>query len=137
MKYFLTITILISLLACQTKTGDTISESLDSIATKASQLTYSNIDVATAKKIKEEQPNVIFLDVRTPKEIAEGKIEGALEIDFRNKEFNDKVSALDQSKEYVVYCRSGGRSAKASQLMIDNGFTKVKNLEGGFQQYNK
>ena len=38
---------------------------------------------------------------------------------------------MDLSKRYVIHCKVGGRSAKAVQLMSQNGFKHVQNLKGG------
>ena len=54
------------------------------------------------------------IDVRTPGEFAEGHIPGAKNIDYRNRNFRKRIGKLDKSKEYLVHCRSGGRSAAAS-----------------------
>jgi rhodanese-related sulfurtransferase len=45
------------------------------------------------------------------------------------------IKTLDPSKSYVVYCRSGARSARASEIMSANGFKKVFNLSGGILGY--
>ena len=80
---------------------------------------------------------VIPIDVRTPEEIAEGKIEGALEIDFKGSGFQSKVSKLDKSATYLVYCRSGRRSAKAVKQMEAIGFEKCYDLDGGYLAWQK
>ncbi|MFT5983629.1 MAG: rhodanese-related sulfurtransferase [Ulvibacter sp.] len=78
------------------------------------------------------EPNVVILDVRTPKEIADGTIAGAMGIDVKGKEFDEKVKALDKTKTYLVYCRSGRRSSKACGIMANKGFEKLYNLKGGY-----
>lgn len=75
--------------------------------------------------------NSILLDVRTPEEIAAGSIPGASTIDFYDPEFEQRINLMDKSKAIYVYCRAGGRSSKAAQMLIDNGFTNVYNLQGG------
>src|SRR4051812_18692505 len=62
-------------------------------------------------------PNATLLDVRTPEEVAEGKIAGAVNIDYNASNFKKKVSALDKDKPYFVYCAKGGRSSKAVEEM--------------------
>lgn len=86
-------------------------------------------------KLKEK--DVVLVDVRTPEEVAEGYISGASHfINFYDDDFQTKIKSLDSTKTYVIYCRSGGRSGKAAQFMIDNGFTKVFNLSGGISSYS-
>lgn len=80
-------------------------------------------------------PEAIYLDVRTQEEIDEGTIPNSLHIDFRKDNFKEEVLKLDKSKAYIVYCRSGGRSTKASKLMVDLGFEKIANMAGGYNEY--
>lgn len=75
---------------------------------------------------KGEQLNII--DVRETDEVAAGKIPGAVNIPLGLVEF--RMHELDKSKEYIVVCRSGGRSGRASQFLESQGF-KVINMTGG------
>ena len=76
--------------------------------------------------------DVVLLDVRTPREVSDGKIDGAVELDFNAPDFADRIADLDPAPTYLVYCAAGGRSNKACQLMADEGFERVYNLDGGF-----
>lgn len=75
--------------------------------------------------------DVIVLDIRTPTEFAEGHIEGALNIDFNADDFADNIGKLDKSKEYLVHCRSGGRSGRSLPTFESLGFEKILHLDGG------
>lgn len=77
----------------------------------------------------------ILLDVRTPEEFGFGHLEGAMNINWYDADFKDKVAALDRLKTVYVYCKAGGRSAKAADVMREMGFKKVVNLEGGYDAY--
>lgn len=79
--------------------------------------------------IAENSPTII--DVRTQEEFEAGYIAGATLIDISSPGFTDAISTLDRSATYFVYCRSGNRSATATSAMIDLGFTKVYELDGG------
>jgi len=83
------------------------------------------------------QPGVVVLDVRTPQELAEGYIEGALDLDFNSEDFQIKIEALDKSKIYAVYCRSGNRSGRTIELMDSLGFQNICHLEGGMIDWVK
>jgi phage shock protein E len=61
------------------------------------------------------------IDVRTPEEFAAGHVEGALLIDVSTPDFAARIAALDPEGEYLVYCRSGNRSAQAVATMRDTG----------------
>lgn len=92
----------------------------------------TTINSAEVKQLMQQGEDIVFIDVRTPGEIAQGKIEGAIELGIADPAFKQKINELDKSKHYVVYCQSGGRSAKAQQIMNGAGFGKVSNLSGGY-----
>jgi rhodanese-related sulfurtransferase len=80
--------------------------------------------------------NVQILDVRTPQEVSEGKIDGSLNINFNDSDFSNQVnSKLDKKVPVYLYCRSGGRSQKAMTILKDLGFSVVYELNGGFMNY--
>lgn len=96
------------------------------------------ISVDEAKKLV-GRPDVLFLDVREPGEVAtSGKVPGALAIPRGLVEFRaDPGSALhdaafDRAKTVVAYCASGGRSALVGKVLKDMGYANVRNL-GGFK----
>ena len=92
------------------------------------------IPVSQAKLMLKEK-DVIALDVRTPAEVAQGKIPQSINLNVTGAGFVDGLSKLDPSKRYVVYCRSGKRSMMACKLMKSKGFDQVYNMEGGFNAY--
>jgi phage shock protein E len=69
-----------------------------------------------------------IIDVRTPAEFADGRVEGAVNIDVQSADFEASLANLDKNAEYIVYCRSGNRSAIAVQIMAEAGITKVVDL---------
>jgi len=96
-----------------------------------------NINVSQLAKLKVDFPELVIVDVRTPKEIAGGKIdENALEIDFKDGSFDSNISKLDKNNTYLIYCKSGGRSSKSTKKMIAAGFKNVYNLEGGYSEWS-
>ncbi len=78
---------------------------------------------------------MLVLDVRTPDEIAAGKIKGALEMDYYSKDFKQRLQGLDKNKTIVVYCASGRRSADTVKQLHEAGFKNVYNLAGGYKGY--
>lgn len=71
-----------------------------------------------------------LIDVRTPSEFASGHLEGAQNIDIQSSSFSQQLAALNQNSSYVVYCRSGNRSAAAVAQMQAAGFTDVQDAGG-------
>ena len=74
--------------------------------------------------------NAIIIDVRTKEEFDLGHAKKALNIDLFSPQFMKEIQNLDQSKEYLLYCRSGNRSGQAEQIMRQIGFLKVQNVGG-------
>jgi rhodanese-related sulfurtransferase len=71
--------------------------------------------------LKNDQPNII--DVREDDEVAAGKIPTAKHIPLGSIE--SRMNELDKSKEYIMVCRSGGRSGRAAQLLESQGFNVI------------
>ena len=85
----------------------------------------------------EKDENAFLLDVRTLDEYEKGHIPNASLLDILQPQvFVEGIQSLDASKNYYVYCRSGGRSAQACQLMNQMGIDNTYNLMGGFMEWN-
>ncbi len=76
----------------------------------------------------------VFIDVREPQEWAEGVIPGIKKISLGDIE--NHLDELDKSRKYIMVCRSGGRSSKASSIMEAQGFKDVSNFQGGMLAWN-
>ena len=99
--------------------------------------TYQDIDLASFEEMRTAgDAEVVLLDVRTPAETAAGMIPGALHLDYRAADFAEQIAQLDRDKTYLVYCKSGGRSARASELMNELNFGKVHNLTVGYDGWS-
>ncbi|MEM7086105.1 MAG: rhodanese-like domain-containing protein [Bacteroidota bacterium] len=84
-----------------------------------------------------QDDNALILDVRTDIEVEEGMIPNAQQIDIQDAAgFMEKVKALDASKNYYVYCRSGGRSAQACMILNQLGLPNTYNLLGGMLEWD-
>ncbi|MCC6726783.1 MAG: rhodanese-like domain-containing protein [Saprospiraceae bacterium] len=93
---------------------------------------YENLSAAAFLRKAKETPGAVILDVRTPAEVAAGKLQGAININIQNPNFEAQIGKLDKGKTYFVYCRSGVRSANACRKMHDLGFAQLVNLSGGY-----
>lgn len=102
---------------------------LASVFTASAQV--KNISTAVAER-KMQKKNVVVLDVRTTKEYNEAHLANAVQIDVLDSvAFLQQVQQLDKTKKYIVYCRSGKRSAKAAGILSQLGFKQIWNMEGG------
>lgn len=93
---------------------------------------FTQISVEEMKLMLAKGGKTQILDVRTPAEVAAGTIAGATVIDIYDPAFMDKVQSLDKNLPTFVYCKVGGRSAKACTQMSEAGFTQLYNLAGGY-----
>lgn len=85
-----------------------------------------------------QDDNALILDVRTDMEVEEGMIPNAQQIDIQDAAgFMEKAKALDASKNYYVYCRSGGRSAQACMILNSLGLPNTYNLLGGMLEWDE
>ena len=79
--------------------------------------------------------DLTIIDVRTPQEIAQGIIDGAVSINIHGDNFTQKIGELDTAGTYLIYCKKGSRSARALNMMNKMGFKKVYDLEGGYDNW--
>ena len=102
---------------------------------KKKPMNYQDIDAVTFEEMMQKNDHVV-LDVRSPQEYGEGKIEPHRLINFFESDFKSKVEQLEKDKTYLVYCRSGNRSGQACGLMGQMGFNNLYNLKGGIGAWN-
>ena len=98
------------------------------------------MDVETFRRLAAEHgDDAVLLDVRTPKEFAQGHIAGAINIDSSDPDFEQKLAALDRGKTYLVYCRTGRRSTQACVALDQLNFpgSLLYNLDGGIVAWEK
>jgi phage shock protein E len=82
-----------------------------------------------------DDPDVVVLDIRTPPEVAQARLPGAVALDFYAPDFSQQLAQLDRSATYLMYCRSGNRSASARGLMTQLGFEDVVDVRGGIIEW--
>jgi rhodanese-related sulfurtransferase len=78
--------------------------------------------------------NATLLDVRTPEEFAEGHLENAININWYEEDFMKQIEGMPKDKTIYVYCKIGGRSGSAAELLNSSGYTAI-DLEGGYDAY--
>lgn len=123
MKYFKIIVavLMLSLWSCQSQKSE-------------------NVELLDAKSFSEKihkKEEVQLVDVRTPEEFKEQHIDNATNINWNDADFEQQISNLDKSKPVYIYCKSGGRSAKATAKLSEMGFTNVYELDGGILNWNE
>ena len=114
-----------------------ISLGLDHI--KPAEMTGDEIDPMEFKQMLDAGNEVIVLDTRNEYECRIGTFENALELNIRSfRDFPKAIEELDENlkdKPVVMFCTGGIRCEKASVVMMDAGFSNVKQLKGGILGY--
>lgn len=98
------------------------------------------IEMVTPQQVYEavySGDNPQLVDVRTDEEYKVSHLKDALNFCVTDENFKEQVANLDKNKPVYVYCRSGKRSAKAANILIEMGFTKVYDLQGGHNNWKK
>ena len=118
MKKFLTLVILF-----------TIVLSLDSCTeTKAGEIEQITVE-QMSEAIKDS--SIQLIDVRTSGEFLDGHLKNSHNICVTDDDFKEQAAGLDKDKPVYVYCKKGGRSAQAAEILKDMGFKKIYDLKGG------
>ncbi len=79
--------------------------------------------------------NGILVDVRTPEEFNAGHLENARNMNLFMKDFVSVANSLPKEKTLYVYCKKGGRSARAAEVLDSLGYNVV-NLLGGYDAWS-
>ena len=94
---------------------------------------YKTLTPQQAKQRMEQNDKIVVLDVRTQEEFAAGHIPGAvlLPVDLIEAKSEEVAKVLpDKDAEILVYCRSGKRAHRASQVLADMGYTNIEHIGG-------
>ena len=100
------------------------------------ETSVKKINLTEFEKLKADKDAVV-LDVRTPREFDAGHVPGAINIDWHARDFAERVSKLDKSRQYLVHCQSGVRSAAAARAMSKMDFLHLYDYSGGWGDYSK
>jgi len=81
-----------------------------------------------AQQLMNSDENALMLDVRSPDEFNSGHVEGAMhipvdELETRLNELPDKYTTI------IIYCRGGVRSARAVEILVENGYINVYDMQ--------
>ncbi len=99
----------------------------------ANNIVKGDVEIFHWDEFDQYNSDSIILDVRKPEECEEGMIKGSINIPL--DELRDRLGELDKNKIILTYCQVGLRGYLAYRLLKLNGFTKVKNLSGGYKTY--
>ncbi len=126
----------IGLFSCQQATGQQASQNQGGEEAVKEQTVNEVLPTREYKARLKKNTNLQLVDVRTPKEYAQGYIQGAENINFFDKDFEQQLEQkLDKEQPVYIYCRSGNRSSKAAARMGALGFKAIYDLEGGYMNW--
>ncbi len=86
------------------------------------------ISVQELEALKKANADFFLLDVRNPDEYAICHLEGHL---IPLNELPARLNEIDREQDIIVHCHAGGRSRKATDYLIQQGYKRVRNLRGG------
>jgi adenylyltransferase/sulfurtransferase len=95
------------------------------------------VDARSARELLEADERPLFVDVRERDEWTEGFIPGAVHVPRGNLESRIETVVPDRSREIVLYCAGGSRSAFAAKTLQELGYEKVTSLAGGFTDWKR
>ena len=93
---------------------------------------YIDITVQQGKELI-DRGEVFILDVRTQEEYDAGHIKGSTLIPLQV--LDKRLGEIPKDRKILVYCRTGHRSAQASEILVNNGFAQVYNMKGGIVEW--
>ena len=96
----------------------------------AQAASYEQITQEEAKQIMDTTNGYILLDTRTQEEYDQSHIPGALLIPHTKIAERAEEELPDKDQVILVYCRSGNRSKQASEVLVELGYTNVKEFGG-------
>ena len=99
---------------------------------------YENIDGKQTEKLLNSDKDVLIIDVRSEYEYEKGHLLNAINLPYDDDDFKSELNEIIDYKDktVLVYCRSGNRSEKAAEKLVDNGFKNVKNVTDGVDEYD-
>ncbi len=101
---------------------------------------YDTVNVAQAREIIKKNNNskdFYIIDARQESQFLEGHIPGAIHIDPRLPGVHEKLSRLDTSGKYLVYCRTRVRIFEMLKIMQDTGFSDITLMTDGWLVWEK
>ena len=116
--------------------NEIISLGLDSI--RPAESTGESITPQEFKSWLDEGKDIVVLDTRNDYEVRLGTFDGAIDLNLSTfRAFPDAVQAseIDKDQTVVMFCTGGIRCEKASAVMIEQGWSDVRQLEGGILGY--
>lgn len=92
-----------------------------------------DLSVAEAREMMQKNPKILLLDVRTPGEYRQVRLEGARLIPI--DQLLQRIGELPKDRPIIVYCTVGARSSQVFRYLAGQGYPEVYNLYGGLSAW--
>jgi len=102
----------------------------------AQNKSYTDVSSLEFNKLATSEKGIL-LDVRTENEFKNGHIANAGQLNFYAPDFRSRLLLLPKDQPIYVYCLTGSRSRNAAQILVQNGYTQVYNLQHGIMEWNQ
>lgn len=96
-------------------------------------MTVKEVSVQELKRRLDAGEKFQLLDVREPWEIAIAHLPGSIQIPLG--QLPARLAELQSDSDLIVMCKSGGRSRRATELLLARGFERAANLSGGIDAW--
>ncbi len=110
--------------------GNNEQERLDHALNTGKAAVYHKVSPKEGKEMLDSDKNILLLDVRTPEEFAQGRINGSVLMPDYDVPLLAPERIKDKDKKIIVYCRSGARSNGAARKLVSMGYTNVYDMGG-------
>lgn len=129
----------IFLLSCNNNTPDSQSTGTekDSVQTVATNFKSPKPSVTVEEAFELSKEGAVIIDVRQPEELEEIAYDVKNIIHIPLGELESRLAEVPKDKQVIVACRSGKRSGKAYDILNENGFTNIANMEGGILEWQE
>lgn len=125
--------LLISFMACNNAKKEDTTTNTEQIEATNQKVEKLEAPAFRTKMAELQVYNIV--DVRTPQEFAQASIMQAKNIDIKGDSFEEELSKLEKDKPLFIYCKSGGRSARAVEKAKEMGFERIIELDGGMDAW--
>jgi rhodanese-related sulfurtransferase len=96
---------------------------------------FRTVPPTTAKDMIKSRKEILLVDIRSPKELEEGRIEGSTLMPLWD--IINRKQTIPQNKPVMLICAVGGRSLALGKFLSVNGYPEIYNLEGGISAWKK
>ena len=103
----------------------------------ATKMVSQKVSAAQFQQLLAKSPDAQLIDVRTPAEYEAGTIEKAVNINIMDADFANQIDKLDKNRPVFLFCKVGGRSARAATQLEEMGFTTIYDMTDGYLGWEK